>query len=81
MSTLKGEMQSDPYQRFLLVVYHQVTLANGLRVFLLEDHEVPVVKGTLAMRGGQRASPPEKVRSRILVRLVSVVLSGMRESA
>ena len=39
----------------------QVTLANGLRVFLLEDHEVPVVHGTVLMRGGQRASPGDQV--------------------
>ena len=33
----------------------QVTLSNGLRVFLLEDHELPLVRGSLLMRGGQRA--------------------------
>ena len=36
-------------------------LENGLRVFLLEDHEVPLVKATLLMKGGARASPPDKV--------------------
>ncbi|KAK9830103.1 hypothetical protein WJX72_009788 [[Myrmecia] bisecta] len=39
----------------------QVVLPNGLRVFMMEDHEVPLVKGLLFMRGGQRASPPDKV--------------------
>lgn len=39
----------------------QVTLPNGLRIFLLEDHEVPIVHGNLLMRGGQRASPSNKV--------------------
>ena len=38
----------------------QVVLENGLKVFLLEDHEVPLVKATLLMRGGARASPPDK---------------------
>ena len=38
-------------------------LDNGLRVYLLEDHEVPLVKGTLLMKGGARASPPDKVSS------------------
>jgi predicted Zn-dependent peptidase len=33
----------------------QVTLGNGMRVFLLEDHELPLVRGSLLMRGGQRA--------------------------
>jgi hypothetical protein len=31
-------------------------------VFLLPDAEVPLVRGTLLMRGGQYASPPDKVR-------------------
>ncbi len=39
----------------------QVTLSNGLRIFMLEDHEIPVVHGSLLMRGGQRASPSDKV--------------------
>ena len=39
----------------------QVQLSNGLKVFLIEDHEVPLVKVTLAVRGGQRASPSNKV--------------------
>ena len=44
----------------------QFALANGLRVFLLEDHELPVVQGSLIMRGGQRASPPDKASLRPL---------------
>lgn len=39
----------------------QFTLPNGLFVVLIEDHEVPTVKGQLLMRGGQRASPEDKV--------------------
>ncbi len=42
----------------------QFALSNGLRVFLLEDHELPVVQGSLLMRGGQRASPPDKASPR-----------------
>lgn len=37
-------------------------LSNGLRVFLIEDHEVPIIRGSIAMKGGQRASPPDKAR-------------------
>lgn len=37
-------------------------LPNGLRLFLIEDHEVPLVKGSIAIKGGTRASPPGKVR-------------------
>ena len=51
-------MQSDSGLSVFLAV--QFALGNGLRVFLLEDHELPVVQGSLLMRGGQRASPPDK---------------------
>ncbi len=39
----------------------QVVLRNGLRVFLVQDPDVPLVKGTLLFRGGLRASTPDKV--------------------
>lgn len=39
----------------------EVVLDNGLRVFLLEDREVPLVKASLLMKGGARASPADKV--------------------
>ena len=41
----------------------QAVLPNGLRIFMMEDHEVPLVKASLVMRGGMRASPPDKVLS------------------
>lgn len=53
-------------QKPCLVVL-QMVLDNGLRVFLLEDHEVPLVKGTLLMKGGARASPPNKVLAAVLL--------------
>lgn len=39
----------------------QVVLKNGLRVFLVQDHDVPLVKATLLFPGGLRASDPAKV--------------------
>ena len=36
-------------------------LPNGLRLFLLEDHEAPLIRGTLLVRGGARAVPDEKL--------------------
>ena len=53
----------------LKLTFVQVTLPNGLRVFLAEDHELPLVRGTLLMRGGQRAAPPESVGAQMLRRL------------
>lgn len=39
----------------------QLSLPNGMTVFLIEDHEVPLVKGTMLIRGGAQADPPNKV--------------------
>ncbi len=39
----------------------QETLPNGLKLFVLEDHEVPLVRGSLLLKGGQHASPADKV--------------------
>eukprot|EP00877_Chromochloris_zofingiensis_P000718 jgi/Chrzof1/10647/Cz05g06170.t1 len=36
-------------------------LPNGLHVYLLPDPEVPLIRGTLLMRGGQLASPSDKI--------------------
>ncbi|GAB4817295.1 hypothetical protein N2152v2_004341 [Parachlorella kessleri] len=41
--------------------YQELVLPNGLRLFLMEDHEVPLVRGSLLMKGGQRGSPDDKV--------------------
>jgi hypothetical protein len=51
-----------PLPPLALPQYQQLTLSNGLRVFLLEDHELPVVRGSMLIKGGQRASPADKVR-------------------
>jgi zinc protease len=37
------------------------SLPNGLRVFLLEDHELPVVSGTVRVRTGNLFDPADKV--------------------
>jgi zinc protease len=38
----------------------QVTLSNGMRVFLLEDHELPLVRGVALVRTGNLFDPPDK---------------------
>jgi len=38
----------------------RVELPNGLVVFLQEDHELPLIDGTLRVRGGQRDDPADK---------------------
>ena len=36
------------------------TLSNGMRVFLLEDHELPVINGLALVRTGNLFDPPDK---------------------
>ena len=36
-------------------------LQNGLVVYLMEDHELPLVTGTALVRTGSRLEPAEKV--------------------
>ncbi len=37
------------------------TLPNGIRLYLLEDHELPVISGTVRVRTGNLFDPPDKV--------------------
>ncbi len=37
------------------------TLANGMKLYLLEDHELPVVSGTALVRTGNLFDPPDQV--------------------
>jgi len=38
-----------------------VTLPNGMKLFLLEDHELPIVNGAARIRTGNLFDPPEKI--------------------
>jgi len=50
-----------PIAEVKLPPYKMVELSNGLRVFLLEDHEIGIVNGSLLMKGGARGDPADKV--------------------
>ncbi len=39
----------------------EVTLSNGMRVFLLEDHELPLISGSATIRTGNLFDPPGKI--------------------
>jgi zinc protease len=38
----------------------QFTLSNGMRIFLLEDHELPLIRGLALIHTGNLFDPPEK---------------------
>lgn len=39
----------------------QVTLANGMQLFLLEDHELPLISVSARIRAGSIYEPPDKI--------------------
>jgi len=39
----------------------RIELANGLVIFLQEDHELPFINGSILIRGGSRDEPADKV--------------------
>jgi zinc protease len=50
-----------PLHAFKPVQPRRIELANGLVVFLQEDHELPIINGTILIRGGSRDEPEAKV--------------------
>jgi zinc protease len=50
-----------PLRQFKPQEPRRVQLANGIVIFLQEDHELPVIDGTIRIRGGSRDEPADKV--------------------
>jgi len=50
-----------PLHAFKPAQPRRIELANGLVVFLQEDHELPFINGTILIRGGSRDEPAAKV--------------------
>lgn len=56
-----SELQLPPLPEIKLPKYERFVLQNGLVVYLMEDHELPLVNGTAFVRTGNRLEPLEKV--------------------
>ncbi|BAY76290.1 peptidase M16 domain-containing protein [Nostoc linckia NIES-25] len=55
------ELQLPPLPEVKLPKYERFVLQNGLVVYLMQDRELPLVKGTVLVRTGNRLEPLEKV--------------------
>jgi zinc protease len=55
------ELQFKPLPEIKLPKYERFVLQNGLVVYLTEDHDLPLVNGTLIVRTGSRLEPPDQV--------------------
>jgi len=50
-----------PLHQFKPQEPRRVELSNGMVIFLQEDHELPLIDGTIRIRGGSREEPADKV--------------------
>ncbi len=54
------EIKTPPLHQIKLPQPKRIQLANGMIVFLMEDHELPLIRGTARIRGGGRDVPADK---------------------
>jgi zinc protease len=67
--TAKPAAQAQPWKKIATPQLHafkpqqpkRIELANGLVIFLQEDHELPFIDGSVLIRGGSREEPAAKV--------------------
>lgn len=55
------DIAKPPLRPFQPQQPRRIALPNGLVIFLQEDHELPLVRGTAHVRGGSREEPAAKV--------------------
>ncbi|HLI85287.1 MAG TPA: pitrilysin family protein [Bryobacteraceae bacterium] len=56
-----SELKFPPLKPVQIPSVETVTLPNGMKVFLLEDHELPVIDGIARIRTGNLFDPPDKI--------------------
>ncbi|WYL99860.1 MAG: pitrilysin family protein [Gloeotrichia echinulata CP02] len=56
-----NELQFPPLSEVKLPKYERYVLQNGLVVYLMEDHDLPLVNGTALLRTGDRLETSDKV--------------------
>jgi zinc protease len=54
------EIKTPPLRQFSMPQPKRIQLANGMVIFLQEDHELPLVRGRATIRGGSRDVPAAK---------------------
>ena len=55
------DLKFPPLKKIQIPKVSTYTLANGIRLYLLEDHELPVVSGAVRIRTGNLFDPADKV--------------------
>lgn len=55
------ELEFPPLPELSLPSYERYQLKNGMVVYLMEDHQLPLIKGSALIKTGARLEPAEKV--------------------
>lgn len=55
------ELSFEPLSEVKVPEYSRYVIDNGMVVYLMEDHELPLVEGTAIIRTGDRLEPADKV--------------------
>jgi zinc protease len=55
------DLRYPPLRPIEIPKIEKYTLPNGMRLYLLEDHELPMVHGTALVRTGNLFDPPDKI--------------------
>jgi predicted Zn-dependent peptidase len=56
-----NDLKYPELRPFAVPAVESITLSNGLRLYLLEDHEMPLINGTVMVRTGSLFDPPDKI--------------------
>lgn len=54
------DIKTPPLKKFQPPQPKRIALGNGMVIFLQEDHELPLIKGAIQIRGGERDVPAAK---------------------
>jgi zinc protease len=59
-ATSVDQIKAPPLRKFSMPQPKRIQLSNGMVIFLQEDHELPLVRGSALIRGGARDVPAGK---------------------
>ena len=54
------DIKTPPLRQVSTSQPKRIQLPNGMVIFLQEDHELPLIRGTARIRGGSREEPADK---------------------
>ena len=58
--TSHTEIKTPPLRKFAMPQPKRIALSNGMVIFIQEDHELPLIRGSATIRGGGRNMPAAK---------------------